>query len=112
MKALDGKVTLVTGGARGLGEAICRELSAAGATVLLADIRLGLRGRALRTRVRTLRPGRNATRTPDAGSVDPLRCIHIAAHGSRCRSTFATQDKHKKKKRVGRRQDLRPPFVA
>lgn len=42
MKTLDGKVALVTGGARGLGEAICRELSAAGANVILADIRMDL----------------------------------------------------------------------
>lgn len=42
MKTLDGKVILVTGGARGLGEAICRELCAAGAQVILADIRMDL----------------------------------------------------------------------
>lgn len=42
MKTLDGKVILVTGGARGLGEAICRELCAAGARVILADIRMDL----------------------------------------------------------------------
>jgi NAD(P)-dependent dehydrogenase (short-subunit alcohol dehydrogenase family) len=49
MKTLDGKVTLVTGGARGLGEAICRELSAAGASVILADIRMDLAGEVART---------------------------------------------------------------
>jgi NAD(P)-dependent dehydrogenase (short-subunit alcohol dehydrogenase family) len=42
MKTLDGKVILVTGGARGLGEAICRELSDAGAQVIIADIRTDL----------------------------------------------------------------------
>lgn len=42
MTTIDGKIILVTGGARGLGEAICRELSAAGAHVLLADIRMDL----------------------------------------------------------------------
>jgi NAD(P)-dependent dehydrogenase (short-subunit alcohol dehydrogenase family) len=42
MNTLNGKVILVTGGARGLGEAICRELSAAGANVILADVRLEL----------------------------------------------------------------------
>lgn len=42
MKTLDGKIILVTGGARGLGEAICRELSPAGARVILADIRMDL----------------------------------------------------------------------
>jgi NAD(P)-dependent dehydrogenase (short-subunit alcohol dehydrogenase family) len=39
MNDLTGKVALVTGGGRGLGAAICRELGAAGATVVCADIR-------------------------------------------------------------------------
>lgn len=39
MKNLNGKVILVTGAARGLGEAVSRELCAAGAQVLLADMR-------------------------------------------------------------------------
>lgn len=39
MSTLEGKVALVTGGAQGLGEAICRTLSECGATVVLADIR-------------------------------------------------------------------------
>jgi NAD(P)-dependent dehydrogenase (short-subunit alcohol dehydrogenase family) len=42
MEALKGKVILVTGGARGLGEAICRTLTEAGATVIPADIRSDL----------------------------------------------------------------------
>ena len=39
-RELAGKVALVTGGARGLGEAICRVLASAGATVVAGDIRL------------------------------------------------------------------------
>lgn len=39
MNELQGKVALVTGGGRGLGEAICRVLGSAGATVIVADIR-------------------------------------------------------------------------
>jgi NAD(P)-dependent dehydrogenase (short-subunit alcohol dehydrogenase family) len=42
MKTINGKTVLVTGGARGLGEAICRELSAAGAQVIIADVRMDL----------------------------------------------------------------------
>ena len=38
-KELQGRVALVTGGGRGLGEAVCRTLGAAGATVVAADIR-------------------------------------------------------------------------
>lgn len=42
MTDLKGKVTLVTGGARGLGAAICQDLYAAGAVVIPADIRVEL----------------------------------------------------------------------
>lgn len=37
---LDGKVALVTGGASGIGEATCKELARAGASVMVADINL------------------------------------------------------------------------
>lgn len=36
---LEGRVALVTGGARGLGEAVCRRLAGAGALVVAADVR-------------------------------------------------------------------------
>ncbi|MBV9387534.1 MAG: SDR family oxidoreductase [Chroococcidiopsidaceae cyanobacterium CP_BM_ER_R8_30] len=39
MEELKGRVVLVTGGGRGLGEAVCQTLSAAGASVVVADIR-------------------------------------------------------------------------
>jgi NAD(P)-dependent dehydrogenase (short-subunit alcohol dehydrogenase family) len=39
MQSLEGKVALVTGGGRGLGACVCRELSKAGAHVVCADIR-------------------------------------------------------------------------
>ncbi len=37
---LDGKHALVTGGASGIGEATCKELARAGASVIIADINL------------------------------------------------------------------------
>ncbi len=39
MEELKGRIVLVTGGGRGLGEAVCQTLSAAGASVVVADIR-------------------------------------------------------------------------
>jgi NAD(P)-dependent dehydrogenase (short-subunit alcohol dehydrogenase family) len=42
METIKGKVTLVTGGGRGLGEAICRELASAGAKVIIVDVRKDL----------------------------------------------------------------------
>ncbi len=38
MKPLDGKVVLVTGGARGIGSAICKAMAEAGAQVAVADL--------------------------------------------------------------------------
>jgi NAD(P)-dependent dehydrogenase (short-subunit alcohol dehydrogenase family) len=39
VEELKGRVVLVTGGGRGLGEAVCQTLSLAGASVIVADIR-------------------------------------------------------------------------
>lgn len=42
MEELQGRVVLVTGGARGLGKAICQTLSSAGAIAIVADLRAEL----------------------------------------------------------------------
>jgi 3-oxoacyl-[acyl-carrier protein] reductase len=52
MPELDGKIALVTGGSRGIGAAICAELAAAGATVVVNYVRDGSAAAAVCDRVR------------------------------------------------------------
>jgi 3-oxoacyl-[acyl-carrier protein] reductase len=52
MPELDGKIALVTGGSRGIGAAICAELGAAGATVVVNYVRDGSAAAAVCDRVR------------------------------------------------------------
>ncbi len=42
MNSIEGKIAVITGGGRGLGEAITRELASAGSVVIPADIRIDL----------------------------------------------------------------------
>lgn len=44
MGRLDGRVAIVTGGARGIGEAAAREMASQGANVVIADLGVGLDG--------------------------------------------------------------------
>jgi NAD(P)-dependent dehydrogenase (short-subunit alcohol dehydrogenase family) len=66
MSALRGKVALVTGGAGGLGTAICRMLLAECATAVVADVR-GEQTEQVATALLTEQPAR-----PLAGSAEPL----------------------------------------
>jgi NAD(P)-dependent dehydrogenase (short-subunit alcohol dehydrogenase family) len=66
MSALRRKVALVTGGAGGLGTAICRMLVAEGATAVVADVR-GEQAELVVTALLTEHPGQ-----PLAGSAEPL----------------------------------------
>jgi 3-oxoacyl-[acyl-carrier protein] reductase len=52
MPELDGKIALVTGGSRGIGAAICAELAAAGATVVVNYVRDGSAAAAVCDRAR------------------------------------------------------------
>jgi NAD(P)-dependent dehydrogenase (short-subunit alcohol dehydrogenase family) len=79
---LDGKVALVTGGGRGLGEAICRALAGAGAVVVAGDVREDLAERAVGSiredggRAESLR----LDVTDEAGAAAAIERI-VARHG-------------------------------
>jgi NAD(P)-dependent dehydrogenase (short-subunit alcohol dehydrogenase family) len=77
--ALDGRVALVTGGGGGLGEALCRVLGAAGARVVVADIR-----RAAAERVAASVAGARPLELDVADPGGAARAVHdvVAACGS------------------------------
>lgn len=78
---LDGKVALVTGGSRGIGEAVCMALAAAGADVALSYLHSGNSAEAVVGRIQTM--GRRAIAFQADQSVPrEVRCLVRAVVGS------------------------------
>jgi NAD(P)-dependent dehydrogenase (short-subunit alcohol dehydrogenase family) len=73
MNDLNGKVALITGGGRGLGEAICRTLAQAGATVVAGDLRHDLAD-AVIERI-TAAGGRGMARLLDVTDADQAESV-------------------------------------
>lgn len=69
MHALDGKVAVVTGGAGGIGEAICTSLAQAGAAVVVGYNRSGQAARALAQRLPTAGRPHSALKMPVTDSA-------------------------------------------
>ena len=75
MAGLTGRVVLVTGGGRGLGEALCRTLGEAGAIVVAADVRIDL-AEGVAAAVRSAGGKASAIRldvTDEVGAADVVR---------------------------------------
>jgi 3alpha(or 20beta)-hydroxysteroid dehydrogenase len=66
---LNGKVAMITGGGRGIGEAIARRFVAEGAKVVITDIQEGL----LKRLVKKLKPGRAAFCAGDVTKLDDVK---------------------------------------
>ncbi len=80
---LDGKVALVTGGASGIGAATCRELTRAGAEVIIADLNLeaaqGLAGELQRARALQM----DVTQAVSIGAVmDQIQSLDILVNNA------------------------------
>lgn len=83
MQELKGRVALVTGGGRGLGEAICRNLGEAGAIVVCADIREELADRvALEVQAAGGKAMALRLDVSDAQQVEPAVQQVVAEYGS------------------------------
>lgn len=80
--SLEGKTVLVTGGARGLGAAICRDLARAGASMVVADLNeAGARAVAEEVRGRAVRL--DVTREPEiAAALDGIGRLDVLVNNA------------------------------
>jgi sorbitol-6-phosphate 2-dehydrogenase len=72
---LDGRISLVTGGAQGFGEGIARELAAAGATLVIADLNLTLAETVARSLNETYGHDTAIALMVDVGQEDSVRSL-------------------------------------
>jgi sorbitol-6-phosphate 2-dehydrogenase len=70
---LDGRICLVTGGAQGFGEGIARELAAAGAILVIADLNLALAEKVACSLNETWGDGRAVALLVDVGQEESVR---------------------------------------
>ena len=84
--SLHGKSALVTGGAGGIGSAVCRLLAAQGARVMVADL-AGTRAQALAAELRAKGADALAVQVDlaDEGSIQAMVATTVAASGDHSR---------------------------
>lgn len=72
---LNGRISLVTGGAQGFGEGIARELAASGATLVIADLNLALAETVAQSLNDQYGPGSALALAVDVGQEDSVRSL-------------------------------------